>query len=73
MTKEDLLKAEAPFLVVKKGGTRTLTLIVEGFTANDPLGVGGGLFPDMPAVFFKGGGWLLVTDLIRNYDLVEGG
>src|SRR6185437_10616278 len=43
--------------------------IVKGFAANDPLSVGGGLLPDMPICHFEGGGWLLVDDLLNNFDL----
>ena len=67
MTKDELLSQKAPFEVTEKGKKKKLT--VEGFKQNDPLGVGGGIFPDMPVAYFKGGGWLLVDDLIDNYDL----
>lgn len=67
MTKEELLQSRAPFHVVSKyDGHRA---IVEGFSENDPLGVGGGLLPDMPTCYFEGGGWLLAQDLLDNFDL----
>ena len=68
MDLEDLKKVKAPFDVVCKlpngsGGT------VIGFAQNDPLGVGGGIMGDFPVVYFKGGGWLLLADLLRHYEL----
>lgn len=70
MTKDDLLKLSAPFDVVEKNKKKKKArLTIVGFSQNDPLGVGGGLFPDMPTAYFEGGGWLLLDDLINNYDL----
>lgn len=63
----------APFQVRctigSKRDRRPVTVI--GFTRNDPAGVGGGLLPDMPTAYFEGGGWLLVSDLRRYYEVVE--
>ena len=67
MNIEDLKKAKAPFIVVSKKDGSTAT--VKGFAQNDPLGVGGGVFPDIPVVHFEGGGWLLVDDFLRHYEL----
>jgi hypothetical protein len=69
VNKQELLKQKAPFDVVEKGKKTKLT--VKGFSENDPLGVGGGLFPDMPAVHFESGGWILVDDLLEHYDLIS--
>lgn len=69
MTKEDLLQQKSPFDVVEKGKNNRIT--IEGFAQNDPLGVGGGMFPDMPVAYFKGGGWLLLDDLIDNYEIAN--
>lgn len=68
---EDAMRAglAAPFSVVSKLGRGTDT--IEGFSANDPLGVGGGLLPDMPVAYFSGGGWCLLADLFENWDLPE--
>lgn len=68
MELEDLKKVKCPFDVVCKlpngsGGT------VIGFAQNDPLGVGGGIMGDIPVVYFKRGGWLLLADLLRHYEL----
>lgn len=67
MDMEELKRAKAPFDVIgKKDGSRGTVI---GFKQNDPLGVGGGIFPDMPVAYFEDGGWLLVSDLLRNYEL----
>lgn len=63
---EQLKSMKAPFDVVDKDGNRH-TII--GFKQNDPLGVGGGIFPDMPVAYFHGGGWLLVSDVLRHYEI----
>ena len=67
MTEEELKSAQAPFKVISK--VRRSKAVITGFTKNDPLGVGGGVFPDMPTAYFKGGGWMLVADLLRYWDL----
>jgi len=67
MTKDELTSQKAPFDVCLKGKKKRATVV--GFTQNDPLGVGGGFLPDMPTVHFKGGGWLLVRDLLEHYEL----
>lgn len=67
MTKNELLAARAPFAVVSKYDGHRAT--VEGFSQNDPLGVGGGVLPDMPVCYFEGGGWLLAEDLLNNFEL----
>lgn len=62
------MKAKAPFKVKPKAGGKPVTVV--GFSQNDPLGVGGGVFPDMPTCYFKSGAWLLVSDLMKHYELV---
>jgi len=69
MTKESLLDIRTPFDIRSKRKKHTITVI--GFSQNDPLGVGGGIFPDMSTAYFQNGGWVLVKDLITYYDLVE--
>lgn len=69
ITDEQIRSVKAPFKVRFAGRKRVMT--VTGFSQNDPLGIGGGLLPDMPTVYFKGGGWLLLQDLMRHYDLVD--
>lgn len=66
MNIEELKNMKAPFDVVDKDGNRH-TII--GFKENDLLGVGGGIFPDMPVAYFHGGGWLLVSDVLRHYEI----
>ena len=68
MTEQELQTATCPFQVRFKGKRKPIT--VEGFSQNDPLGVGGGIFPDIPVAHFKNGGWLLVSDLLRHYEMV---
>lgn len=67
MTLDELKSAICPFKVKTKGKKRKNTVI--GFSQNDPLGVGGGIFPDMPTAYFEGGSWLWVVDLMKNYDI----
>ena len=67
MTEQEIQKARAPFDVVPVGGGKKIRII--GFMTNDPLGVGGGMFPNMPTVRVKGGGWMLEKDLVKNYNL----
>ena len=67
MTKTELLALRAPFAVVSKYDGHRAT--VKGFSKNDHLGVGGGFFPDMPTCYFENGGWLLVKDLLDNFEL----
>jgi hypothetical protein len=63
---EQLKSMKTPFDVVDKDGNRHT---IVGFKQNDPLGVGGGIFPDMPVAYFDGGGWLLVSDVLRHYEI----
>ncbi len=70
ITVEEMNAATAPFKV-ELDGKRRVPIIVEGFSENDPLGVGGGIFPDMPAAYLKSGGWLLVKDLMCHYSIVQ--
>lgn len=67
MTEQELRSLKAPVYVQYKG--KLPRSLVTGFSQNDPLGVGGGMFPDMPVCYFKNGGWLLVTDLLRHYEV----
>lgn len=69
ITAEQMRSVTAPFNVRRPGHKRVST--ITGFSRNDPLGVGGGIFPDMPTAYFEGGGWLLVKDMMRHYELVE--
>jgi len=66
MNIEELKSMKAPFDVVDKDGNRHT---IVGFKQNDPLGVGGGIFPDMAVAYFDGGGWLLVSDVLRHYEI----
>lgn len=67
MTEQELKAAQAPFFVVSKHDRTQATIV--GFSENDPLGVGGGLFDDMATAYFDGGGWCLVRDLMRHWDV----
>lgn len=77
--KENEIKdVECPFLIVadclrgpRKGlPKKQKPSKVIGFSENDPLGVGGGIFPNNPTVYFEKGGWLLLSDLMRNHTIV---
>lgn len=78
ITQEEIMNVEAPFYIVddcskgpRKGKPRKRKPSeVTGFTENDPLGVGGGMFPNMATVYFKNGGWLLLKDLMRLHSIV---
>ena len=63
-----ILNTIPPFRVRSKHNGKIST--VTGYSKNDPTGVGGGIFPDMPTAHFKGGGWLLVRDLLEHHELV---
>ena len=69
--KHILLEQEAPFQVTLDAKPRRKPLTVKAFAQNDPLGVGGGLLPDIPVVYFQGGGWITADDLMPLYSLVE--
>lgn len=68
MSIEDLRQCKAPFNVYcnKEHGADG---VVIGFALNDPLGVGGGIFQNEPVAYWQGGGWVLVADLLENYEL----
>lgn len=70
MTFSELQSIKVPFDIYNRKHKYIGT--VSGYTKNDPLGVGGGLLPDMPCVFTKNGGWLLMADFLNNYVLVKG-
>ncbi len=67
MKQEELEGIQAPFKAFYQGKGKAHE--VTGFTQNDPLGVGGGFFPDQPTVHFKTGFWLLLPDFLENYEL----
>lgn len=60
----------APFKVRSKRDPKDVGTVT-GFSQNDPLGVGGGIFPDMPTAYFEGGGWVLLDDLCAYQELAE--
>ncbi len=61
MQLDDILNLDVPFKVRSVRRPRN-TAIVTGFSQNDPLGVGGGLLPDMPTAYFEGGGVIIATE-----------
>lgn len=67
ITREQLVGLEAPFEVIADNDGRRAT--VTGFSENDPLGVGGGMLPDMPCAYYEGGGWNLVEDMMQHFSL----
>lgn len=70
MTESELIGRKTPFKVRLIGRKRVITVI--GFTATDPLDEGSfGIVPPLPTVYFKEGGWLLVSDLLKHYEIVE--
>ena len=78
ITEEEIKLAKAPFHIVvdcsrgpRNGFPKKETPSkVTGFSETDPLGVGGGMFPDYPAVYFERGGWLLLPDLMKYHSIV---
>jgi len=79
ISEDEILNTEAPFFVVgdcsrgkRKGQPKKEKQSkIVGFSINDPLGVGGDFFPENPTAYFENGGWLLVSDLMRYYSIVE--
>lgn len=79
ISEKEINNIKCPFVVGsdyrigKKKGTQKKTNHAEvvGFSKNDPLGVGGGIMPNMATAYFKGGGWLLIGDLMRNYSIIK--
>lgn len=64
---EELVELAAPFKVVSDHDGSEAVIV--GFSENDPLGVGGGMFPKMPTVYFESGGWCLLSDFMRHWSL----
>lgn len=70
MRLDEIRDLEPPYQVRLIGsGKKPIT--VTGYSENDPLGAGGGLLPTTPTVCFKEGGWLLLADLLANFELVD--
>ena len=63
----ELQKFKIPFNVYGPRDKYQGTVI--GYSQNDSLSVGGGLFPNIPCVHFKSGAWLLVSDFLNNYKI----
>jgi len=68
ITEDELRGVKAPFKVRADNDGTVGTVI--GFSDNDPLGVGGGMLPDMPTAHFSGGGWCLIQDLMNHQSLI---
>ena len=65
---EELKGVKAPFLVRQKGKRVKLLkprIKIIGFSDNDPLDVG------FQTVYFEGGGWLILQDFLKNYELAN--
>ena len=79
ITEQQIKTVKAPFYVVgdclrgsRKGQPRKeKPSKVIGFSGNDPLNVGGGLLPNNPSVYFEGGGWGLLTDVMKYHTIVK--
>jgi hypothetical protein len=79
ITESEIKSIECPFFIVtdcqrgpRKGQPKKeKPSKVVGFSGNDPLGVGGGIFPDNPTVHFEKGGWLLLSDLMHYHTIVK--
>lgn len=71
MTFEQLQKRTAPFVCYSKHDKKQRPITVSGFSENDPLGVGGLIMPMNPTVYFKGGGWVLLSDFIKHHNLTK--
>lgn len=72
MTLEECVAATVPFAVRSKHGKKPAIGTIIGFTRTDPLdegGLGSTLLGNFPTAYFEGGGWCLVADLLRHWDL----
>lgn len=79
ITEDEIKSIKAPFYIIadcQRGKRRGLPRKgkpskVTGFSNIDPLGVGGGIFPNNPTVYFENGGWVLLSDLMRLHTIVN--
>lgn len=79
ITENEIKNIEAPFFIVadcirgpRKGKPKKeRPSKVIGFSGNDPLNVGGDIFPSNPTVYFENGGWLLLCHLMQHHSIVK--
>ncbi len=79
ITTKELLATTLPYFIVadcragkRKGSPKKeKPSKVIGYSCNDPLNVGGGIFTNNPTVYFENGGWVLLSDFMKNYSIVS--
>jgi hypothetical protein len=79
ITTKELLVTKPPYLIVadcRSGKRKGLPKKerpseVVGYSGNDPLKVGGGILQNNPCVYFKNGGWVLLSDFVKNHSIVS--
>lgn len=69
MTREQLEQVKVPFPVrsVYDGHKATVTGFAQDYPSGDPFSAS--IIGGSPIARFKGGGWLLLSDLLRNFEL----
>lgn len=70
MTIQQLRSARVPF-TVRSVHDRRRRATITAFSDNDPLGVGAGLGLTLTTAYFSGGGWCLVSDLLKHWDIFD--